>query len=68
MLRSKELQNQRLSAQNGEAPIDWRNEMYCADRLLEARISEIKKLKDLKRELFKEKREAEESKEAVKLS
>lgn len=68
MLRSKELQNRRLSAQNGEAPIDWRNEMYCADRLLEARISEIKKLKDLKRKLFKEKREAEESKEAVKLS
>ena len=68
MLGWKEFQNRRLSAQSGEAPIDWRNEMYCADRLLEARISEIKKLRDLKRKLFEEKRKAGESKEAEKLS
>lgn len=62
MTKRKELKDRRHSALKGEAPIDWRNQMYCADRLLEARISEIKKLKDLKREAMEEKKKKEAKK------
>lgn len=62
MTKRKAFKERGLSAQSGEAPIDWRNQMYCADRLLEARISEIKKLKDLKREAMEEKKKKEAKK------
>ena len=62
MTKRKEFKERRHSALKGEAPIDWRNQMYCADRLLEARISEIKELKDLKRKVMEAKKEAEKKK------
>lgn len=68
MTKRKELKDRRDSALKGEAPIDWRNQMYCADRLLEARISEIKELKDLKRKVMEAKKEAEKKKKEAEKS
>ena len=64
MTKAKELKDRRHSALSGEAPIDWRNQMYCADRLLEARISEIKELRTLKREVMEAEKKKKETKKS----